>query len=338
MIVSSAGFGFTGSTAITDLISEYDGIYTPKERSYELGFFTHPFGIFNLYNNLVNNNIPDAKYYSGMNYLRQCEVWANSSVQMNYEILFNNKFVEYSKEYIESLGGDEFYYIHDWSDNTAVQKFVFRVINKLYTITSKMKHRNGYGIQSIEPLTLFSTSRKNYLYDVSDEKFLEKTKEYFRKLFDEVDSSRIINLHGMIPIQQIDRCTQYFDDIRIIAIDRDPRDIYLTAKNRWKTLDYPYQDIEFYCKYYKWLRANIAPINTSKVLKVQFEDLVYKYDETIAKIEDFVGLDASAHSGIKTKFIPEKSIKGCNLKGQYPEEADNISVIEDRLSDWLYRF
>ncbi|WP_026662070.1 sulfotransferase [Butyrivibrio proteoclasticus] len=338
MIVTSAGFGFTGSTAITDLISEYEGVYTPKVPSYELGFFTHPNGIFNLYNYLINNNIPDLKYYAGMTYMKQCEIWAHSQTQMNYEIMFNNKFIEYSKEYIESLGGDEFYIIHDWSDNTAVQRMLFRIINKLYTVTKKMRNHNGYGIQSIEPLTLFSAERKNYLYDVDDEKFVEKTKEYFRKLFGEIGMSQVINLHGMVPIQQIDKCTRFFDDIKVIAIERDPRDIYLTAKNRWKTLDYPYEDIEFFCKYYKWLRANIAPIENSKVMKLQFEDLVYRYEETKSKIEEFLNLNSVKHINKNTRFIPEKSSKGCNLKEAYPEEKDNIAVIENRLAEWLYDF
>lgn len=142
----------------------------------------------------------------------------------------------------------------------------------------------------------------------------------------------------MIPIQAMDECSRYFDDIRIIATERDPRDIYLTAKHRWMTLDYPCKDVDIYCKYYKWLRGTIKEALNTKVLKIQFEDLVFNYDKTVAEIEDFLEISSKYHINPKTKFIPEKSAAGCNLKSMYVEDANEIRVIEQKLSKWLYKF
>lgn len=338
MIVSSTGFGFTGSTAITDLISEYDGIYTPKVPSYELGFFTDSRGIFNLYDKMVTYNIPDLKYYAGKEYIKQCEEWAKDSTIINYNILFGEDFLKKSIDYLDALGGEDFYYNHDWSDNTELQKIVFRIINKIYTVYNSFKYKNGYGEQNIKPLTLFSKKEKNYLYNVTEERFVECTKKYFNDIFGALAEQGLVNLHGFIPIQAIDECSRYFDDLRVIATERDPRDIYLTAKKRWMTANYPCHDVNLYCKYYRWLRSSLKEEKQSNVLKIQFEDLIYKYDETVSKIEKFLDINTDAHVNAKTKFIPEMSIKGCNLKKKYPEEAENIQVIEEELTEWLYEF
>lgn len=336
-IVSSAGFGFTGSTAITDLISEYSSVSSLEVPSYELSFFNVSHGILNLYNNMVKNPIPDLMHYAGKDYLKQCEIWANYGNKINHEKVFNNHFMEYSKEYIENLGNNTYYCNHSWEKMTSLQSLLFKVINKLYHISHSIGRKAGYGEQNIEPLTLFSVIEKNYLYDVDEEKFETETKKYFSKLFDEVTDGKIVNVHSLIPIQMIDECARFFDDICVVAVDRDPRDIYLTAKHKWKTLDYPFEDVHFYCDYYKWLRSRLKDEKTN-VLRLQFEDLVYNYDQTVEKIENFVGLNPQDHTNIKKKFVPDFSAKNCNLSEQYEEEKSNIQVIEKELEQWLYDF
>lgn len=338
MIVSSTGFGFTGSTAITDLISEYSGVYTSKVPSYELGFFTSPHGITNLYNNLVLSNYPDAWYSATKYYKKQCEAWSKDGVKMNYEMFFNGHFMEYSKEYLEKLGGNDYYYNYDFTDVGPEKKMLYKIVNKMYHITSASKNKGKYGEQNIKPLTLFMNKEKNYLFDITEEDFIEKTRAYFSKLFRSASEDSIINVHGMVPIQTIDDCSKYFDDLRIIATERDPRDIYLTAKHRWLTLNYPCKDIDVYCKYYKWLRTRLNRVSDTKVLYIRFEDLVFHYDESVKRIEDFLGLKSENHVRKKARFIPEKSSEGCNLIVKYPEEKRNIKIIEDSLSEWLYKF
>ncbi|SDA73005.1 hypothetical protein SAMN02910275_02435 [Butyrivibrio sp. INlla18] len=336
-IVSSAGFGFTGSTAITDLLSEYEDIYTYSIPSYELSFFNTSHGILNLYNNMVNNRIPDLMHYAGKDYLEQCKTWANYGTIANHESFFCGKFMEYSEEYITELGKNKYYCNHTWKHNSELQRVIYRIINKIYHVSKSLSVKNSYGEQNIEPLTTFSKLEKNYLYDVNEEEFTKITKDYFGKLFEAITDKQLINVHSLIPIQMIDECTKYFENICIIAIDRDPRDIYLTAKHKWKTLDYPIDDVHFYCDYYKWLRSAIRETKTP-VLRLQFEDLVYKYDETVNKIERFLDIDSEKHVLKKTKFVPELSANNCNLKDKYPEESNNIKVIEKELGKWLYDF
>ena len=70
---------------------------------------------------------------------------------------------------------------------------------------------------------------------------------------------------------------------------------------------------------------------------IQFEDLIYKYDEKINQIIDILRLDETAHSKKKTMFNPQKSINNTQLfmLNKYREEA---KIIERELPEFLYDF
>lgn len=337
-IISSTGFGFSGSTAITDLISEYDIVDTPKVRGYELKFFHEANGILGLYNNLVKNKIPHANYSSINSFEKLCNEWANSGTTMNYELFFSNKFLQFTDKYLKELGGNDYFIDYDFSSLTSFQWFIYKVLDKLDYYKYYLFRERKYGELTRTPLTIFAKQKRSYLYSVDEENFIKITKEYMRNLFENITHKQFFNIHELIPVQMIDECTKYFDDICIIKTDRDPRDIYLTAKRKWLTPGYPCKDVYTFCKYYKWLHTINKKYEKSSVLPIQFEDLVYHYEDTVKGIEHFTGLDASHHVNLKTHFIPEKSMLNCNLKEQYPDEADNIKVIEKELEDYLYKF
>ena len=79
--------------------------------------------------------------------------------------------------------------------------------------------------------------------------------------------------------------------------------------------------------------------NTSdNVLRIHFEDLVYKYDDTLQKIFDFLHIEEEKHILKKTKFSPEKSLKNTqiyNRNSTFKDEADYIKI---NLSEYLYEF
>lgn len=337
-IVTSTGFGFTGSTAITDLISEYEGVQTCAVPGYELKFFHDVKGIFHLYNYLVRCNIPSAKHYAIRDYYNRCAEWATVGTKMNYEIFFNGHFMEYTNDYIKELGGEDFFVVHDFSHMTATQKLLYRVAGKVHKTIGDRIYGGGYAEMKTKPLTLFSEEINHYLYSVDEKSFDEITKRYMMRLFEGIQEQQIINMHELIPINMIDECSKYFDNVAIIATERDPRDIFLTARHKWATLDYPCEDVEVFCKYYRWLRKLLKQEKKKEILRIQFEDLVYHYEDCVKKIEEFVGLDEAMHVRKKTRFIPELSSKNCNLKRIYVEEQENIEYIEKELSEWIYDF
>ena len=71
---------------------------------------------------------------------------------------------------------------------------------------------------------------------------------------------------------------------------------------------------------------------------VQFEDLIYKYNETTERIINFVGIDSKMHTMPLTRFNPAISVKDTNLKNKYPQYVKEIEYIESYLREYLYDF
>ncbi|MCR5739238.1 MAG: sulfotransferase [Lachnospiraceae bacterium] len=337
-IVSSTGYGFTGSTAITDLIKEYSGVETCKYSGYELKFFHDTKGVLNLHHYLVNDRTPAAMNDAALDYYKKCMGWAASGKSMNYELFFNGRFTECTTRYLEALGGDRFMDVHDLDNLTRIESLVSRVVNKLNAIRHSLTYKEEYGQKHIRPIPLFAKTKRNYLYDVSEDEFVELTRRYFSELLGAFTDKPVANIHELVPISLIDTCCRFFDDIYIITTERDPRDIYLNAKYRWLTLDHPSEDVVFFCEHYKWLRSLIPRTEKKEVIKIQFEDLVYKYEDTVDRIERFLGLDPADHIDARKYFNPEKARLNCNLVSEYKDEKKNLEYIEKELTDWLFDF
>ena len=88
---------------------------------------------------------------------------------------------------------------------------------------------------------------------------------------------------------------------------------------------------------YQRLRSVEKKYNNTHIHVVQFEDLIYKYDETVERIMDILGVDKTKHIEKKQNFNPDKSINNTQLfnKEAYKSEAE---VIEEELKEYIYDF
>ncbi|MDR2407073.1 MAG: sulfotransferase domain-containing protein [Bacteroidales bacterium] len=126
----------------------------------------------------------------------------------------------------------------------------------------------------------------------------------------------------------------YVPNLKTIVIQRDPRDVFTTGlilKNEWV----PYSDVVKFVKWYSLMIKNYPYID-SDILNLKFEDLVINYDVERKKILDFLGLDINDHENIKTKFVPERSIKNIGLWKNRKDIKEQISYIENKLDIWCY--
>ena len=123
-------------------------------------------------------------------------------------------------------------------------------------------------------------------------------------------------------------------------MNRDPRDVFILNKYVWaksgEQVPFPMNVNEF-CGYYKRLHGIERKVENMHVHTIQFEDLVYKYDEMLAKIKDILQLNDTCHSKKKQMFNPERSINNTQLfmKDKYKKE---VEIIERELSEFLYEF
>ena len=79
-------------------------------------------------------------------------------------------------------------------------------------------------------------------------------------------------------------------------------------------------------------------INPKYVKVVWFEDLVYKTNQTIEAICDFICLDADNHRSLPARFNPFESIKNTQIFHSKSEFKDECDIIEQQLSKYLYEF
>ena len=72
----------------------------------------------------------------------------------------------------------------------------------------------------------------------------------------------------------------------------------------------------------------------NRILYVNFEDLCYKYEETKALVESFIG--ESANNRTCKIFDASVSIKNTQLFNMYTQYKNEIETIEEELSEYLY--
>ena len=68
------------------------------------------------------------------------------------------------------------------------------------------------------------------------EEFLEKTRTYVSQLMEAANpqNAPMLMVDQLVPPSEIWRYLPFFDDIRVIVVDRDPRDLYILEKFRWR--------------------------------------------------------------------------------------------------------
>ena len=73
-------------------------------------------------------------------------------------------------------------------------------------------------------------------------------------------------------------------------------------------------------------------------LKINFEDLVLNYNDTLKKIEDYLGLQDVEHINKLKHFNPKKSINNLQIFNRKKEYKIEASIIEEELKEYLYPF
>ena len=102
-VLATTGYYGSGSSAVTDLMKEYDGVKSKSE--FEISFFFGYHGILHLYNWLIRWKRLQREAVE--DFLCDAKKEAKFGRKMNYEKYFNNRFMEYTYEYVKTLRGLE---------------------------------------------------------------------------------------------------------------------------------------------------------------------------------------------------------------------------------------
>ncbi len=330
-IIVPTGYMGSGSSAITDLVSEFNGCIDAR-KNYEYVLLHCPNGLFDLEDKLLIGN----------NALRSDEAIRSFKEQMqkldhkkywwvgNYKKTIGPHFMEYTNDFIENITGyqvDNFWYPHEEVNTKMFLKLLIEKPFKLLGVKFKKvtKYKDGM-----------------YLSYISAKDFYKYAKEYVSNVVRYInnDNDNIILDQFLLP-HNLYRVDNYFDDsLKVIVVDRDPRDVFVLNKYIWqdKQVGVPFpMEAEEFCKFYKEMRESEKKTHSNKILRIHFEDLIYNYDKEIKKIMHFLDYQESDHLIKKERFNPDLSIRNTQIFRD-KKYAEEVKTIESELKDYLYHF
>lgn len=331
--ITCASYYGTGSSAVTDLFAEYSSIYNFTNE--EFRFLHDPDGISDLEYNLVENFNRHNSGHALKRYKRLVDFFNGKFLGPKYQRFFGENWRDASYRYIDRLTDFKYhaYWLFDFYDKGSIYHFRKRLINKILKMT----------IWRNQPDRQYNSMQNEYTLcsHPSEERFLLETKEYINNLFGSVcPYNKKIMVDQMVPSTNIARYIRYFDKIHVILVDRDPRDVWSLEKYVWKDGVIPHEDVETFCKWFKYTRNHrkFENLNTDSIKFIRFEDLIFKYEEMVSTLEAWIGLDKKDHIHPKSRFIPEKSILNTmTWKRNKNIPYDEIRYIEDNLSEYIYK-
>lgn len=328
-IISCASYYGSGSSAITDLLSEYDNVYSLTDS--EFRFVHDPNGISDLEYNLVENFNRHNSGRALKLYKKKVDFYRGNFLTQRYEKFFKGNWGKTSYKYIKAL--TDFEYRGSWEydllDKGKIIYYCTAIVNKLLKKTIWRKNPERF----FNPLK----NEITYCSHPSEDRFLRLTQEYIFELFNSISEGYPnVVVDQVVPSSNLKRYLRYFKDIQVIIVDRDPRDIFCLEKYIWKDNLIPVDPVKF-CKWYKYTRSTRKEELKNKNVKfIQFEDLIFKYDETVSEIEKWLGFSPDNHVKSKKFFNPEISTRNTKVWEKLKVNPADIDFIENSLSEYLY--
>lgn len=328
-IIIPTGYMSSGSSAITDILSEIDGI-SNVSGTQEYIFLHCPNGIFELENRLLNqSSCLSSKsalidFRAMMEKLYDLQGWWPSY----YKTSVSKNFMKYTDEYISKLIDlkfNGFWYMDEFPEKRTFVKRVRNYYNRKFLKINRM--------DNIKMTLSYPTK----------EKFYKESKEYIYKIINAINKNNLPNIviDQLLVPQNLYRMKNYFDnDAKVIVVERDPRDVYISNKYFGKecNVGVPYPtDVYQFCEMYKKIRENEIIEESKNILRIKFEDLVYNYEDTLKKIYKFVDVKQENHINKFQKFNPNKSIDNTQLFINKIYEKES-KIIEAKLTNYLYKF
>lgn len=316
----------TGSSAVTDLLREFEE--TQVLDSIEFIFTYFPDGLEDLEYHVKNYH----KYMSSVVAINRFRKFMNRTVfkratcgQVNKAVeTFLNNIIQFS-----------------WNGHGAIDTIVCSS-RKMFIRKCAFRIANRPLLRKLFEIYLYSFCYKMEL-SIAPDKFDEASKNFV---------TEILNAMGQEPCkitvldQSFEGCNpvksfKYFENPKAIVVDRDPRDHYLFVKNflrpRGIGFQIPCDNVDDYIKYYRLIRKYPPGLQErNDIFFLNFEELIYNYENTIKKISDFVGATQHLHKG--TYFKPTHSRSNTQLFKKYAGFEEDIVKIESNLSEYLFHF
>lgn len=326
MFIGVCGFGETGSGAILDYLNEFDTVDVKDDL--EFTYLSNVDGILYLEHALMN---PSARTSNSIWAFKRFEDMVNrhkayyQSCGLPAEI-----FVGSVKRFLDRVTMVKWYW--DYKSYGLISRDFFQYI-MTSVIIPRIERKTGHRAKCW-PL-------KEVRFSIRPDCFYEAARQHVDELLKGmgVDQNEVVVFDQPFGTNNPQACFPYLNDPYAIIVDRDPRDLYVSGKTKlmgqWRF--FPIETVEDFITYYKALRYK-QPYNdcNPRILKVQFEDMVYEYEATSARIRQFLNLPENTRT--RSIFNPSRSIANTQVFKRYPNFAEDIKKIEEALPEYLFDF
>lgn len=333
MIVSTCSFGSTGSSAVSDYLKECENVHVMDKLEFTIAPAVD--GLQDLEYNIMKKCARQSSSIYAIQRFRKLILskrkgW-NKRTGISYKAIENElaNFIHGITQ-VEYVGFSPMIdkkhsaFLKSYFGNSLIEKrFVFP-LEKRHIIKENI---NFYPLEKVQ-------------MSIKPDNFYEASKVFTSNILREmgVDLGKTVVLDQAFSGCDPAGSFLFYDDPYAIVVDRDPRDLYIFAKkvllSRGRFM--PSDTVENFVTYYRKLRENQPyRIPNERILLIQFEEMVYNYEVAVSKIDRFLNVQNDHR---KTIFVPEMSVANTNLIRKYPEFAEDVRIIEEQLSEYLFHF
>lgn len=302
--VTIDGFGSSGSSAVMDLLREYDGctVWATRPSFTDAGVEATALGEMDL-----------MRHHGGLLYL---EKMIEDDATVN--VFWSDAAV---KAFISLAFHSDQYKLHP-----GLRPLFFGFLERItdQRLTSDQHLMGAY----INP---FSSLRDIfYLRRMPKEEYQQICREFlytlFNRLFPDAKGGCLVLDHifddcGL----DMQRFQPYLPGVKRIKVRRDIRGVYIDAvRHNYRWLAHDTVD-----DFLRWERFSYRGHHDDNpgYLTVRFEELVTEYDREVARIEDHLCLDASQHTRKGTMLNPRISSRNIRIWERYPQLSDQLDEI-----------
>jgi len=331
-IVAFGGYYETGGSVIRDLLKEYKNVFVFPS---EFRLLIKSKGLSDLENAIFNN--------SGC---KNIDIAINDFLWLCTHI--GRKTTKFTRQ------GFDFDFYTDGNFSKEVNLFINEIVDYKYFMNwhyydfQKNYFISQFHRYSTRLLGYKFYEKKAFMSYPDFKKFTFFAKKFLKQIILDAcnkvkHKGSIFAIHNAVrPIRNhmIDKSHNYFDNLLMIYVDRDPRDVFLDfPHDRYMAINKkPIERAKNFVKFFLDLRKEQELVSSRPdVLFLKFEELIVQYDKQVAWINDFIGTSEKIESLNKKFFDPNKSIKNIGkYKNVSKEIKPAIKFIEDQLAEFIY--
>ena len=320
-VISVQGFGYSGSGALIDVLNEFKSVtvigYIDEEsnavisnnrKSFEVDLFRISGGFFEIEKLIKSKNI-----------------FINDALINRLILLIDDFFLKHTFSFGKEV-----------TDNN-VRNIFLNFLDNLIDFSIDIGNKEYYNAHlNIYNIALKSRNSIYFMNEISADEYIGLVRKLMYEIFNLLPKNDLLVLDQFFGDNEynIENNNKYIANLKIIFVQRDPRDVYTFAKKndvKW----IPTDNLQLFIKWYKMLLKNF-PIAHSHVLNLKFEELVNDYENSIEKITTFLEVCPDYHVRKKEIFDPRNSIKNTGIWRSHEDLKYDNTVIEDELSEYCY--